>query len=139
MYMKADSTMVILAIFAVLAGAMVLMLLIPKIAEPSMKVHGNQQAYVLAKMLASSINALSYADEGEITKTFDADWDVIVRCGSDTCNIKVSYGNRGSDEIGSVVVTKNVEPFTGNLVRKIKMTKTGDEPVKLEGIKADST
>ena len=74
--MKADSTMVILAIFAILAGAIIIYMLIPKIAEPSMEVHGNQQAYVIAKTTASSINALTYADEGEIIKTFDVEWDV---------------------------------------------------------------
>lgn len=132
--MKADSTMVVLGLFAIIVGAMMMYLLIPKIAAPSMKIHGDEQGYIIAKTMASSINALSYADEGEITKSFEAEWDVHVRCDTDTCSIKVFFENKGSHNVGTVVVTSNVEPFTGDNVERIKITKNNDGKVKLEDI-----
>ena len=136
--MKADSSLILLSVFAILAGSLLIFLLIPKIAEPSMKVHGNQQAYVIAKTLASSINALSIADAGTITKIFDIEWNVDVRCGGTTCNIIVSYKETSSENIGPVIITKNSEPFTGSLVKKLQLTKKGNQPVKIEALEDGS-
>jgi hypothetical protein len=130
--MKADSSLVLLSIFAILLGSLMMYLLIPKIAEPSMKVHGNQQAHVLAKTMASSINALSIADTGVITKVFDVEWNVETRCGSSTCNIIFSYKDTSSDNISPVIITKIVEPFTGRNVDKLRLTKEGNGLIRIE-------
>ena len=71
---------VLLVVFAVIVSLLVMAMLIPKIAEPSMSVHGNQQAFVTAKLIAADINALSYADSGEITKSLDVEWDISIYC-----------------------------------------------------------
>jgi hypothetical protein len=132
--MKADSTMIILTIFAMLASAIIITLLIPKIVEPSMKTHGNQQAYVQAKVLASSINALSYADEGEILRSLDAEWDVVVSCPHDDCSIVVSYEIHKSTNVDSVEIMGDVEEFSAKRIKFVKLIKEPDMPVKLMGV-----
>ena len=132
--MKGDLNMIILAIFAIVVGAIFVYMLIPKVAEPSMKVHGNQQAYVLAKIIASSINALSYTDEGEILKSLDVVWDIDVTCETDSCTIRVSYERQSSENIGTVKIIGEVEEFSEQSIKYLKMVKEPEKSIRLEGI-----
>ncbi|MBM3304180.1 MAG: hypothetical protein FJY76_03710 [Candidatus Aenigmarchaeota archaeon] len=133
--MKAGSNLVPLAVFGFLAGIMALTLLLPKVAEPSLSVYGNQQAYVTAKMLASEINALSYSESGEIEKTLETEWDISIKCATQTsCEIKVWHDSYSSEKMGKIDVMGRVKDFSGTNVKRMVITKTENKPVEIKKV-----
>ncbi|RLI97714.1 MAG: hypothetical protein DRO99_02605 [Candidatus Aenigmatarchaeota archaeon] len=132
--MKAESNIVILAVFAVLVAAIILTILIPKIVEPSLESHGNQQAYIIAKVLAAEVNALSVVDRGEITKDLENEWDIDIGCDADSCKIEVSYNEFSSKNIQELEIMRGVEEFTASGVKRLKISKEPNDLVRIESV-----
>lgn len=68
----------IMSIFAIILISIVIVLMIPNIAEPTMGTYGTKQAHILARNLASEINALALSEAGEIKRTFEGEWDIFI-------------------------------------------------------------
>ena len=100
-----------MVIFALVISLIILSLLIPKIGMPSMENYGDKQAYINAKILASSINSLSSMEQGVVVKTLDLEWDLqgespLLRAGEETAVLLVDALRRGN-------ITVKVSPMGG--------------------------
>jgi|GEM_PF-5823236 len=101
--MRAISSVFIEAIFAILVGLIVLVLIFPQLYVPTWQVYGKEQANTLARIVALSINGLVGAERGRVTLTFAVPWDVKIGKKGDTWFVQVSHEKTRSDEMLLVI------------------------------------
>lgn len=135
---KGDVSEVIMVIFALAVGILILYLLVPKIAMPSMRSYGDKQAYITAKVLASSVNSLSSVEQGEVVKGLELEWNINVECKKENqCYIVVGHKNFISTNVGDVALMGNVEETHIYGVAEVNITKEIDKPVRIKEITED--
>ncbi len=85
-----------LAVFIIVVSLFIIVFLVPRAMGPSMATYGVKQASIVAKSIATSVNALGSMDEGKIESVLPGggSWNVIIR-GSD---ITVYQGNFSATE-----------------------------------------
>lgn len=134
MQRKGDVSEVLMSIFALVIGILILSLLVPKIGVPSMESYGDKQAYIAAKILASSINSLSSMEQGEVVKTLELEWDVHIECEDKNCYIRVSHQDYRSSDVSNVDLLGSVKEAHLYGVTKVRIFKNIDEPMRVEKI-----
>ncbi len=135
MQRKGDVSEVLMTIFGLVISILILSLLVPKMGEPSMKDYGDKQAYITAKILASSINSLSSMEQGEIMKTLELKWDVHIECeGENKCYVRISHQDYRSTDIGNADLLGGVKEAHLYDMTKVRIFKNINEPVRVEKI-----
>ena len=109
-----------LAVFAVVVSLFIVVFLVPRAMGPSMATYGVKQASMVAKSIATSINALGAMDDGRIEKFHPGagSWDVIIRGDQ----VIVSHGEFSANE----TLLVRVSPASFVDTRKITIEKKGE-------------
>jgi len=132
---KGDVSEIIMVVFALVVGMLIIYLLVPKIAIPSMDSYGDKQAYITAKILASSINSLSSMEEGHSVRNFELDWDISIECKrKGFCYLEVGHKDFLSTDIDAVALMGDAEEAEIYAMNKVKITKETGKPVRIEGV-----
>lgn len=129
--MSEPITEVILVVSAIIFGILLIILLIPKVAEPAFKTVSNENAFVLAEETSSLITALSLMDKGNVKKILPTEWDIVIKKTKKGVFIEFIKNDIKSSKIGNVPVFGYVKEVKLKSVSSIYLLKEMGEPVKV--------
>lgn len=129
--MKAIASETMQVIFAILLVFAILVFIPSKIAEPSLSAYGNIQARLIARTIATSVDAIAISDSGSFSKTFETVWDIKVDSDRDGSYVEVSHGefSSGKVRINSGPVPKAKLADSGSIL----IAKASDGEMKITG------
>jgi hypothetical protein len=98
--MKGDVSETMQVIFAILLVLLVIIVFIPSnIAGPSLSAYGDIQARLIARTIATSIDAISISDSGSFSKELKTMWDIRVDSDSQGYYVEVSHEDFSSGKV----------------------------------------
>ncbi len=119
------------AISALIVAILIMTLVLQRVAIPSLASYGNEQAEVAAQSIASSVNALSDAEEGVVEKILGVEWNIrIFRIGQDYY-IKVIHDNFESSDVlilGKVTETTLQDTDSVKIIKRPKSLVSIEKP-----------
>ena len=128
--MRKGLTLMFQAAFVVLFLTVIITVLVPRLAAPTIEAHGNKQAEIAAERLSDAINAMSSMDEGQVEHNITGPWDIKVYSKEGMKYVNVSHEGYSAEAkiIGNVRL--------GDLpdVGVAKISKKLGEDVKVEKV-----